>query len=191
MDAYVPGTNLMIDEQLVTFRGCCLFRQYMPSKPRKYGIKIWAICDSAAHYVLKMDVYKGREIGEPRETNLGSKVVLELSEPFQKSGRNITSDNFFTNLELGRKLLMQNLTIVGTIQKNKKELPAEFVSTKDRKEFTTLYGFQNEAMIASYCPKKRKVVTLLSTMHLVKGTELPGPKKNQKSLLTTTQQKAV
>ena len=88
-----------------------------------------------------MDVYKGREIGEPKETNLGSKIVLKLSEPFQKSGRNITSDNFFTNVELERKLLMQNLTIVGTIRKNRKELPAEFVSTKDRKEFTTLYGF--------------------------------------------------
>ena len=133
MDAYVPGTNMTIDEQLVTFCGRCPFRQYMPSKPGKYGIKIWAICDSTAHYVLKMDVYKGREIGEPRETNLGSKIVLKLSEPFQKSGRNITSDNFFTNLELGRKLLIQNLTIVGTIRKNRKELPAEFVSTKDRK----------------------------------------------------------
>ena len=106
-----------------------------------------------------------REIGEPRETNLGSKVVLKLSEPFQKSGRNITSDNFFTNLELGRKLLMQNFTIVATIRKNRKKLPAEFVSTKDRKEFTTLYDFQKKAMIASYCPKKEKMVTLLSTMH--------------------------
>ena len=103
-----------------------------------------------------MDVYKGREICEQRETNLGSKVVLKLSELFQKSGRNITSDNFFTNLELGRKLLMRNITIVGTIRKNRKKLPAEFVSTKDRKEFTTLNGFQKEAMIASHCPKKRK-----------------------------------
>ena len=177
LDAYVPGTNLTIDEQPVTFRGRCPFRQYMPSKPRKYGIKIWAICDSTAHYVLKTDVYKGREIGEPKETNLGLKVVLKLSEPFQKSGRNITSDNFFTNLELGRKLLMQNLTIVGTIQKNTIKLPAEFVSTKDRKEFTTLYGFQKEAMIASYGPKKKKVVTLLSAMHLDKCTESPGPEK--------------
>ena len=31
LDAYVPGTNLTIEEQLVTFRGRCLFRQYMPS----------------------------------------------------------------------------------------------------------------------------------------------------------------
>ena len=80
-------------------------------------------------------------------------------------------------MELGRKLLMQNLTIVETIRKNRKEVSAEFVSTQDRKEFTTLYGFQKEAMIASYCPKKRKVVTLLSTMHLDKGTESPGPEK--------------
>ena len=32
-------------------------------------------------------------------------------------------------------------------------------------------------MIASYCSKKGKVVTLLSTMHLVKGTESPCLKK--------------
>ena len=51
------------------------------------------------------------------------------------------------------------------------------MSTKDRKKFTTLYGFQKEAMIASYCPKKGKMITLLSTMHLDKGTELPGPEE--------------
>ena len=122
-----------------------------------------------------------REIGEPRETNLGSKVVLKLLELFQKSGRNITSNNFFTNLELGRKLLMQNFTIVATIRKNRKELPAEFVSTKDRKEFTILYGFQKKAMIASYCPKKGMMVTLLRTMHLDKGTESPGMEKKTRS----------
>ena len=32
-------------------------------------------------------------------------------------------------------------------------------------------------MIASYCPKKGKMITLLSTMHLDKGTELPGPEE--------------
>ena len=106
LDAFVPGPNLTVDEQFVTFRGRCPFRQYMPSKPGKYGMKIWAICDSTSHYVLKMDVYKRREIGEPKETNLGSKLVLKFSEAFKKSGRNITCDNFFTNLELGRKLLI-------------------------------------------------------------------------------------
>ena len=120
LDAFVPGPNLTVDEQLMTFHGRCPFCQYMPSRPGKYGIKIWAICDSTTHYVLKMDVHKGRKIGEPRKTNLGSKLVLKLSEPFKKSGRNITCDNFFTNLEWGRKLIMQNLTIVGTIRKSRR-----------------------------------------------------------------------
>ena len=64
LDAYVSGPNLTIDKQLVTFRGRCPFRQYMQLKPGKYGIKIWATCDSTSHYVLKMDMNKGREIDE-------------------------------------------------------------------------------------------------------------------------------
>ena len=72
---------------------------------------------------------------------------------------------------------MQNLIFVGTIQKNRTKLPAEFVSTKDRKESTTLYGNQKEAMIVFYCPKKGKLVILLSTMHSDKGTQLPAPEK--------------
>ena len=83
-DAFVPGPNLTVDIQLVTFRGRCPFRKYMPSKSGKYDIKMWAICDSTSHYALKMDMYKGRKTGEPRETNLDSKVVLKLSEPFNK-----------------------------------------------------------------------------------------------------------
>ena len=38
---YIPGSDLCVDEQLVAFRGKCGFRQYIPSKPAKYGIKIW------------------------------------------------------------------------------------------------------------------------------------------------------
>ena len=40
LDTFVPGLNLTVDEQLVTFRGCCPFREYMPSKPGKYCIKL-------------------------------------------------------------------------------------------------------------------------------------------------------
>ncbi|CAK9809224.1 PiggyBac transposable element-derived protein 4 [Anthophora quadrimaculata] len=39
-----------VDEQLVTFRGRCSLKVYMPSKPGKYGIKIWALYDSKTFY---------------------------------------------------------------------------------------------------------------------------------------------
>ena len=38
---YIPCTDVTVDEQLVPFRSRCPFRQYMKSKPAKYGIKMW------------------------------------------------------------------------------------------------------------------------------------------------------
>ena len=35
-----PYENITVDVQLLYFRGRCLFWQYIPSKPEKYGIKI-------------------------------------------------------------------------------------------------------------------------------------------------------
>ena len=40
---FIPSECVTIDEQLVPFRGRCKFKQYMPSKPAKYGIKIRVI----------------------------------------------------------------------------------------------------------------------------------------------------
>ena len=57
-DAFVPGPNVTVDKQLLAFCGRCPFCQYIPSKPRKYGIKIWTICDSATSYALKMGIQK-------------------------------------------------------------------------------------------------------------------------------------
>lgn len=41
---YTPGENITVDEQLVPFRGRCPFKQYMPAKSVKYGMKIWWAC---------------------------------------------------------------------------------------------------------------------------------------------------
>jgi len=37
---YLVGSAVHINEQLLPFRGRSGFRQYMPTKPSKYGIKI-------------------------------------------------------------------------------------------------------------------------------------------------------
>jgi hypothetical protein len=75
-DAFVPGSCMMVDEQLLTFRGRCPFRQFIPSKPGKYGIKIWAMSDSSNPYTWKMQVYTGRDSNKGREGNQGERVVM-------------------------------------------------------------------------------------------------------------------
>lgn len=162
---YNPGPDITVDEQLVPFRGRVSFKQYIPSKPAKYGIKIWWCCDAGTSYPLNADVYLGRQPNEPRQTNQGSSVVRKLVEPWYRSGRNVVGDNFFTSCELGEFLLSQNLTYVGTIRRNKTDIPEEMKASRDRTELSSVFGFSGQQTLVSYVPKKNKAVILLSTLH--------------------------
>ena len=48
---------------------------------------------------------------------------------------------------------------------------------KSRKFFSNTYGFQRDATTVSYCPKKNRAVSLLSTMHNDKDFESWGENK--------------
>ena len=53
-DSYTCGPSMTVDVQLVCLTERCPFKQYIPSKPGKYGSKIWTICDSTCSYGWKM-----------------------------------------------------------------------------------------------------------------------------------------
>lgn len=164
---YNPHENLTIDEHLVKFRGRCPFRQYIPKKPGKYGIKVFALCDSKTKYCCNTDVYTGRNPDEPRETNQGKRVVLQLVS-FLSSGYNITCDNFFVSYDLAVELLRtKHITMVGTVRKNKSFLPHHIVNVKHRMVETALFAFARDpdVTVTSYVPKKNRLVVLISTLH--------------------------
>ncbi|XP_067111143.1 piggyBac transposable element-derived protein 4-like [Osmerus mordax] len=77
---YDPGPEVTVDEQLLVFRGRCPFKQYMPRKPAKYGIKSWVACDAKSSYALKMQVYTGKQMDGVPERNQGMRVVLDVTE---------------------------------------------------------------------------------------------------------------
>jgi len=168
---YVPSTDITVDEQLVPFRGRCPFRQYMKSKPAKYGIKIWWNSDSLSSYPLSGQVYLGKQPGEEREVNQGARVVKDLVQPWYRTGRNVNADNFFTSVSLAEELLTNHLTYVGTIRKNKQDIPPEMQPSPGREEQSSIFGFAGQVTLVSYVPKKRNAVLLLSTMHHDKAVE--------------------
>lgn len=47
---------------MIGFKGRLSFRQYMPAKPTKYGIKVWMAANSSNSYVLNFSVYLGKEV---------------------------------------------------------------------------------------------------------------------------------
>lgn len=92
--SFEPYEHITIDEQLVCFCGKCPFRQYIKSKPGRYGIKIWAAADVRTSYLCNLQVYTGKLPGNVRETNQGQRVVSDLTQLYHGSGRGITTDNF-------------------------------------------------------------------------------------------------
>ena len=112
-----------------------------------------------------MQLFLRKNDNAPREVNQNRRVVLDMTKGIEKSGQNVTCDNFFTSLALAQKLLEKKLTIVGTLRKKKPELPLQFTLAKGREIKSTLLGFQGDAMITSCCPKKICLGPMLSTMH--------------------------
>jgi hypothetical protein len=154
---YIASENVTIDETLVGFRGRAPFRQYIPSKPSKYGIKIFALCDAETFYTLNLEIYAGKQPDGPfAVSNSPHDVVLRLITPIENTGRNLTVDNWFSSVYLLRKLLEKKITMVSTIRKNKREIPTEFVDVKNRELYSTKAGYQQDAMLLSYKAKKKK-----------------------------------
>lgn len=167
-EAYSPCENVTIDEQLIGFRGRFKGKVYMPSKPKKYGIKIQALVDSKTFYLLAFEVYSGKQPAGPYQvSNSPNDIVKRLVEPIKGSNRNVTTDNWYTSVKLANELLdpPYKLTLVGTLKKNKPDIPQDFLPNKTRTQFSSLFGFQKTMTIVSYVPKPNKAVVLLSSMH--------------------------
>lgn len=162
---YSVGQNVTIDEMLTKFKGKCGFRQYVPNKLGKYGIKIFSLIDASVFYTMNLEIYVGKQPEGPFQQECTSReVVKRLCQPIFGSGRNVTGTNWFTSYDVANDLFLEKITYVGTI-KNKKEIPSSFVTTQGREEYSSKFGFQKNMTLVSYIPKKSKNIILLSTMH--------------------------
>ncbi|XP_026323950.1 piggyBac transposable element-derived protein 4-like [Hyposmocoma kahamanoa] len=184
-NAYTPSEFLTIDEMLLSFRGRCLFRVYIPNKPAKYGLKIFALVDAKSFYVLNLEVYAGKQpLGPYAVSNTAFDVVERLIQPVSRSHRNVTFDNWFTSYTLMLHLLNEHrLTSTGTVRKNKRQIPDSFTRT-GREPATSLFGFQKDITIVSYAPKKNKVVIAMSTMHHDNSIDQSTGEKNKPEIIT-------
>lgn len=137
----------------------------MPSKLAKYGIKSWVTRNAKSSCAWKMQIYTGKSIGGvPLEKNQGLQVVLDVMDGF--AGHNATCDNFFTSYELRQRLLQRHLTMIGTVRKNKLELPSALLVCKRGQVFSSVFAFTPTTTLVSYVPKKNKNIVLMSMLHI-------------------------
>ena len=78
----------------------------------------------------------------------------------------MTVDNFFTSLQCARELKCRNLTMIGTVRKNLRDVPHVVRKVHGRPHFSTDFRFNAEDdILLMYAAKRNKAVLLMSTMH--------------------------
>ena len=110
-----------IDEQLVPFKGKSQMKQYIPSKPHKWGYKIFALCDTAG-ILYNFEVYTGKISPVEGEPDLGasSNIVLHLAKSIPEGLNNLLYfDNWFTSIPLVVHLAKKNIYCLATVRINR------------------------------------------------------------------------
>ena len=108
----------------------CKFTQYIASKPDKFGIKFWLAADVQSKYLVNAFPYLGKDETRTPGERLSESVVMRLMDPYLGKGRNVTTDNFFTSLKLAKDLLKKKTSLIGTVNKVRRELPPSVMDLK-------------------------------------------------------------
>ena len=131
-EIFTPEENIVIDETLIPWRGRLIFKQYIPNKAHKYGIKLFKLCSSEG-YTWSMKIYSRKSAEGIRETGLAHNVCLELADKLFNKGRTLYIDNFYTSYELAISCLNRKTHVVGTLKNNKRFIPKDILQCKLKK----------------------------------------------------------
>ncbi|MEL7308684.1 MAG: hypothetical protein AAGK05_12980, partial [Pseudomonadota bacterium] len=138
-------------------------------KPGKFGIELFWAADATNSFPLNFLVYIGQNTLSAEEksnsTTIPEALVMKLVKPYLNLGRNVTADNYFSSFHLCKKLLESNTTYVGTVRRNKRELPPAANTTDNRSKGDSVHFYCENVTLCSFWDKKNYPVLLLSSMH--------------------------
>ena len=157
-----PEEDVVIDETLVPWRGRLTFRQYIPNKTHRYGVKLFKLC-SMVGYTWALKVYSGKSQTGEREIGLAKNVCIELMKDLIGQGRTLYVDNFYTSYELANYCLQKQTHLVGTLRANKKHIPKEVLQAKLKRGEMVAKEDQQGVVILKW--RDTRDVRVLSTKH--------------------------
>lgn len=132
----MAGDRVTIDESMIRYMGRAVaFVQYMPRKPIKHGLKVFAICCSYSAVLLGFEIYCGPEI---QPDNSACAVVLRLiaAAGLEGVGRIVYTDNWYTTMDLAIALKEKlgywfcgTYTLSKKVSRQDKDVPFHLLST--------------------------------------------------------------
>ena len=170
--AMYPYQNLVLDESLMLWKGRLSFKQYIPSKRSRFGIKLYMLCDCRTGFVLDFLVYTGLSTSTIRDNTIGvsGAIVMKMIDKYLYKGHNLYVDNWYSSPALFEVLHQKKTGACGTVQVNRRGLPnfQEFNLNENEQ-----VSFHTDILLALKW-KDKKDVHMLSTIH---GTDMTAARK--------------
>uniref|UniRef100_A0A9J8B5B7 PiggyBac transposable element-derived protein domain-containing protein n=1 Tax=Cyprinus carpio carpio TaxID=630221 RepID=A0A9J8B5B7_CYPCA len=119
---FVPYKDLCVDESLMKWKGRLAFRQFIPSKRHRFGVKFFVLCDVLTGYVQDMIIYSGStsDIQHYQGLGISGSVVMTMLAPYLKKGHVLYVDNWYSSPTLFQHLLSLGTGACGTVRANRK-----------------------------------------------------------------------
>lgn len=165
MRSLAPEEYHSIDEQIIPFKGRSCLKQYIKSKPHKWGFKVFMRAGSSG-LMYDFKIYAGKGTCNDFGLGFSGDIVMALCEGLPQ-GQNfkVFFDNWFSSLQLAVALKEKQLFCVGTIRADRigkckllseKELKCSGRGSKD-------WSVEREHNIALVRWFDRKSINFIST----------------------------
>ena len=170
--AFQPYKELCIDESLLLYKGRLSFKQYIPSKRNRFGIKSFILCDCKTGYVQDLIVYTGSSTipdsySEIKEIGKSGAIVLALLEPYLGKGHTLYVDNFYSSPALFNLLYSKCTNACGTVRRRRRGMP--MIDDKLKKG-EAYFRSSTNLLVLKWMDKKE--VCIISTMHTADFTTI-------------------
>ena len=154
---YNPSKNLTVDESLLLFKGRLVFKQYIPAKRSRFGIKIYLLCESDSGFMLNFEFHSSKNdhnlFAEHASTlSLSERIVVHLSERFLDQGHRVFADNWFSSARLASYLLSRSTYFTGTVRPNR-GVP-HVLSSSSTADKETRFATNGKLVVSKFCDKK-------------------------------------
>ena len=131
-DHYVPEQEMSLDEGMIPCKKALSIKQYIKTKPVKWGLKSFILCEGKSGYIVNAEIYTGKHDDANTIVDLGvtGNLVVRLSSPYSGQNYCLYTDRFYTSVALCEHLLGVDTLLCGTAQTNRKKFPKDLVKKK-------------------------------------------------------------
>ena len=165
---YILDKDFSIDESIMLWRGCLIFRQYIKNERHKYRIKLYKLCESDG-VVIKVRVYSGESVVDPNSLGQTGAVVLDLVEQFLDQEYCLYTDNYYNSFEFSKHLIKKKTCNCGTLISDGKSNCKEVMKSRLKKG--EVISRSREGIVVSKWKDKRDML-MISNMHELKMVEV-------------------